>query len=42
MTIQTFVGKVRYLLFSMLSRFVVSFLPRSKQREKEKKRERDP
>ena len=30
LTRQTFVGKVMSLLFSMLSRFVVAFLPRSK------------
>ena len=30
MTIQTFVGKVMSLLFNMLSRFVIAFLPRSK------------
>ena len=30
LTIQTFIGKVMSLLFNMLSRFVVSFLPRSK------------
>ena len=30
MTIQTFVGKVMPLLFNMLSRFVIAFLPRSK------------
>ena len=43
LTIQTFVGKVMSLLFSTLSRFVISFLPRSKQRNKKKKeRERDP
>jgi len=30
LTIQTFVGKVRSLLFNTLSRFVVTFLPRSK------------
>ena len=30
LTIQTFVGKVTSLLFSMLSRFVIAFLPRSK------------
>ena len=30
LTIQTFVGKVMSLLFNMLSRFVVSVLPRSK------------
>ena len=29
-TIQTFVGKVLFLLFNMLSRFVIAFLPRSK------------
>ena len=29
-TIWTFVGKVMSLLFNMLSRFVISFLPRSK------------
>ena len=28
-TIQTFVGKVISLLFNMLSRFVITFLPRS-------------
>ena len=28
--IQTFVGKVMFLLFNMLSRFVIAFLPRSK------------
>ena len=27
---QTFVGKVKSLLFNMLSRFVIAFLPRSK------------
>ena len=27
---QTFVGKVLFLLFNMLSRFVIAFLPRSK------------
>ena len=27
---QTFVGKVMSLLFNMLSRFVIAFLPRSK------------
>ena len=27
MTIQTFVGKVMSLLFNMLSRFVIAFLP---------------
>ena len=30
LTIQTFIGKVMSLLFNTLSRFVVSFLPRSK------------
>ena len=30
LTIPTFVGKVIYLLFNMLSRFVIAFLPRSK------------
>ena len=30
LTIQTSVGKVIYLLFNMLSRFVIAFLPRSK------------
>ena len=30
LTIQTFVGKVLSLLFNMLSRFVMAFLPRSK------------
>ena len=30
MTIRTFVGKVMPLLFNMLSRFVIAFLPRSK------------
>ena len=29
LTIQTFVGKVMSLLFNMLSRFVIAFLPRS-------------
>ena len=28
---QTFVGKVMYLLFNMLSRLVITFLPRSKR-----------
>ena len=31
MTIQTFVGKVIFLLLNMLSRFVIAFLPRSKR-----------
>ena len=31
LTIQTFVGKVVSLLFQMLSRFVIAFLPRSKR-----------
>ena len=30
LTIQTFVGKVMSLLFNMLSRWVITFLPRSK------------
>ena len=30
LTVQTFVGKVTSLLFNMLSRFVIAFLPRSK------------
>ena len=30
LTLQTFVGKVLSLLFNMLSRFVIAFLPRSK------------
>ena len=30
MTMRTFVGKIMYLLFNMLSRFVIAFLPRSK------------
>ena len=30
LTIQTFVGKVISLLFNMLSRLVIAFLPRSK------------
>ena len=30
LTIQTFVGKVMSLLFNMLSRFVIAFLPRRK------------
>ena len=30
LTISTFVGKVMCLCFSMLSRFVIAFLPRSK------------
>ena len=30
LTVQTFVGKVMSLLFNMLSRFVIAFLPRSK------------
>ena len=29
LTRQTFVGKVMYLLFNMLSRFVIAFLPMS-------------
>ena len=31
LTIRTFVGKVMSLLFNMLSRFVITFLPRSKR-----------
>ena len=31
LTRQTFVGKVTSLLFNMLSRFVIAFLPRSKR-----------
>ena len=31
LTIQTFVSEVVSLLFSMLSRFVIAFLPRSKR-----------
>ena len=31
LTIQTFVGKVMSLLFNMLSRFVIAFLPRTKR-----------
>ena len=30
MTIWTFVSKVSFLLFNLLSRFVIAFLPRSK------------
>ena len=30
LTIWTFIGKVMSLLFNMLSRFVIAFLPRSK------------
>ena len=30
LTLQTFVGKVMFLLFNMLARFVIAFLPRSK------------
>ena len=30
LTIWTFVGKVMFLLFKMLPRFVIAFLPRSK------------
>ena len=30
LTRRTFVGKVMFLLFNMLSRFVIAFLPRSK------------
>ena len=31
LTIRTFVGKVMSLLFNMLSRFVIAFLPKSKR-----------
>uniref|UniRef100_A0A670IZM5 Uncharacterized protein n=1 Tax=Podarcis muralis TaxID=64176 RepID=A0A670IZM5_PODMU len=31
LTIRTFVGKVMSLLFKMLSRFVIAFLPRSRR-----------
>ena len=31
LTVQTFVGKVMSLLFNMLSRFFIAFLPRSKR-----------
>ena len=31
LTIQIFVGKVMFLLFNTLSRFVIAFLPRSKR-----------
>ena len=31
LTKQTFVGKVMFLLFNMLSRLVITFLPRSKR-----------
>ena len=31
LTIQTFIGKVMSLLFNMLSRLVMAFLPRSKR-----------
>ena len=31
LTIWTFVGKIVYLLFNLLSRFVIVFLPRSKR-----------
>ena len=33
LTVQTFVGKVMSLLFNMVSRFVIAFLPRSQQRD---------
>ena len=36
LTIGTFVGKVMSLLFNMLSRFVMAFLPRSKHLEPRK------
>ena len=31
LTIQTFVGKVMFMLFNMPSRFVIAFLPRNKR-----------
>ena len=31
LTIQTFVSKVMFLLFNMLSRFIIAFLPKSKR-----------
>ena len=31
LTVRTFVGKVMSLLFNILSRFVIAFLPRSKR-----------
>ena len=31
LTVETFVGKVMSLLFNMLSRLVIAFLPRSKR-----------
>ena len=31
LTVRTFVSKVIYLFFNMLSRFVIAFLPRSKR-----------
>ena len=31
LTRQTFIGKVMFLLFNMLSRLVITFLPRSKR-----------
>ena len=31
LTIQTFAGKVMFLLFKMLSRFVIAFLPKSSE-----------
>ena len=31
LTIRTFVGKMMYLLFNVLSKFVIAFLPRSKR-----------
>ena len=31
LTRRTFVGKVMFLLFNMLSRFVIAFLPKSKR-----------
>ena len=32
LTLRTFVGKIMFLLFNMLSRFVIVFLPRSRSR----------
>ena len=32
LTLRTFVGKIMFLLFNMLSRFVIDFLPRSRRR----------
>ena len=38
LTRQTFVGKVMSLLFNMLSRLVITFLPRSRKTQKKKKK----